>query len=117
MTAAAGLSGLWAGVLAATGGASPEPAEVVDTPPPELVTPGTIGFLVTFGVAVALVFLVRDMNRRVRRIRVRAERADEQLRAAEARASGAPGVATADGERPDRPDRSDDADEDPGPPR
>lgn len=60
---------------------SPEPAEVVRTPPPELVTPGTLGFLVTFGVAVALVFLVRDMVRRNRGLVVRAERRDAELRA------------------------------------
>lgn len=60
---------------------SPEPAELVQTPPPELVTPGTIGFLVTFGVAVALVLLVRDMVRRNRGLVVRAERRDAELRA------------------------------------
>lgn len=60
---------------------SPEPGVVLpDTPPDELVTPGTIGFVVTFLVAVALVLLVRDMNRRVRRVRVRSDLADAQLR-------------------------------------
>lgn len=58
---------------------SPGAGQVVDTPPPELITPGTIGFLVTFLVAVAFVFLVRDMARRVRRIRVRAERERTEL--------------------------------------
>lgn len=56
--------------------ATPVPAEPVDTPPEELITPGTVGFLVTFAVAVALFLLVRDMNRRVQRIQVRGERAD-----------------------------------------
>ena len=55
--------------------ATPVPTGQVEAPPEELVTPGTIGFLVTFAVAVALVFLVRDMNRRVQRIQVRGERA------------------------------------------
>jgi hypothetical protein len=64
---------------------SPEPGQVVDTPPPELITPGTVGFLVTFAVAVAFVFLVRDMARRVRRINVRA---DVRLREQEGVADG-----------------------------
>ena len=68
--------------------ATPEPAEVVRTPDPELVTPGTVGFLVTFFVAVALVLLVLDMVRRNRRVGVRAARRDEELRAQEADGSG-----------------------------
>jgi large-conductance mechanosensitive channel len=38
-----------------------------------LVTPGVVGFIVTFLIAVATVFLVLDMVRRVRRVRYRAE--------------------------------------------
>ncbi len=98
--------------------ATPEPAEIVpDTPPDELVTPGTIGFLVTFGVAVALVLLVRDMNRRVRRVRVRSDLADAQLRdelaeeaEREAAAGGAPEAPGAG-----RPGPSGPADPDDGP--
>lgn len=48
----------------------------LDEPPDEVVTPGTIGFVVTFFVAVAVVLLVRDMTRRVRRLRRRAEERD-----------------------------------------
>jgi hypothetical protein len=36
-------------------------------------SPGTIGFLVTFGVATLAVLLIFDMNRRVRRTRYRSE--------------------------------------------
>jgi hypothetical protein len=43
-----------------------------------LVTPGVVGFVVTFLIAVATVFLVLDMVRRVRRVRYRAE-IQEQL--------------------------------------
>ena len=75
---------------------SPEPAEVVDTPEPELVTPGTIGFLVTFGVAVALVFLIRDMVRRVRHVEFESERREAAQRAEE-------GTGTAEGEPEGRP--------------
>ena len=40
---------------------------------PNSVTPGVIGFLATFLVIVAVVLLVRDMVRRIRRIQYRAE--------------------------------------------
>lgn len=47
------------------------------SPPPEFdpdtVTPGVIGFVITFLVAAATVLLVLDMTRRIRRIRYRAE--------------------------------------------
>ncbi|GAA2001622.1 hypothetical protein [Brevibacterium samyangense] len=43
--------------------------EGVTPPDPELVTPGTLGFLVTFFIVVVVVFLIRDAFKRVRRIR------------------------------------------------
>jgi large-conductance mechanosensitive channel len=49
---------------------SPIPAFEGDV---NLVTPGVVGFIVTFLIAVATVFLVVDMVRRVRRVRYRAE--------------------------------------------
>jgi flagellar biosynthesis/type III secretory pathway M-ring protein FliF/YscJ len=44
-----------------------------DPPPfdPNTVTPGIVGFLATFGVAVVVVLLVIDMVRRVRRVNLR----------------------------------------------
>lgn len=52
---------------------------------PESVTPGVIGFAATAVVAIAVCFLLFDMNRRVRRVRyreeVRAEIAAEQAAA------------------------------------
>jgi hypothetical protein len=39
----------------------------------DVVTPGWIGFAVTFLVAVATVLLIVDMTRRIRRLRYRAE--------------------------------------------
>lgn len=89
------------------GAVSPAPAGVV-TPPEELITPGTIGFLATFAVAVALFFLVRDMNRRVRRIQVRGERSDGRRLAdggGDGGAEGGDGV-PGDPHRPDDPGRS-----------
>jgi preprotein translocase subunit Sec61beta len=46
------------------------PAIEVD---PNSVTPGVIGFVVTFAVMIAVVLLVLDMVRRVRRVRYRSE--------------------------------------------
>jgi Na+-transporting methylmalonyl-CoA/oxaloacetate decarboxylase gamma subunit len=50
---------------------------------PNSVTPGVIGFLVTFVFIVLIVLLVRDMVRRVRRTQYRAE-VNERLDAEEA---------------------------------
>ena len=49
------------------------PAIEVD---PNSVTPGVIGFVMTFGVMIAVLVLVIDMVRRVRRVRYRQEIAD-----------------------------------------
>jgi hypothetical protein len=49
------------------------PAIEVD---PNSVTPGFIGFVMTFGVMIAVLLLVIDMVRRVRRVRYRQEIAD-----------------------------------------
>ncbi|WP_374946628.1 hypothetical protein [Agreia sp.] len=45
---------------------------------PDTVTPGFIGFLATFGVAVIVILLVIDMVRRVRRVNYR-EQVRQQL--------------------------------------
>ncbi|MFI7743492.1 hypothetical protein [Kocuria rhizosphaericola] len=63
---------------------------------PSQVTPGVLGFLMTLLLAVAVIFLVRDFNRRNRRLRYRAEYAER--RAAEERVGG---YADADGARTD----------------
>ncbi len=60
--------------------------EVTPTPTPlpvineDMVTPGVVGFLVTFLIAAATVLLIIDMTRRIRRVRYRAE-VQEQLKA------------------------------------
>ncbi|MCF8525559.1 MAG: hypothetical protein K9G10_03950 [Rhodoluna sp.] len=36
-------------------------------------SPGVVGFLATFGVAAAVIFIIFDMTRRIRRVRYRAE--------------------------------------------
>lgn len=53
---------------------------------PSQVTPGMLGFLMTLLLAVAVIFLMRDFNRRNRRLRYRAEYAER--RAAEERREG-----------------------------
>jgi len=57
-----------------------------------LVTPGVIGFAITFLVAAATVLLLVDMTRRVRRVRYRAEVNDKLD--AEQRGETAPATAT-----------------------
>ncbi|WP_106814374.1 hypothetical protein [Microbacterium timonense] len=63
---------------------TPTPTPAVD---PDLVTPGVVGFLFTALIAIAVIFLVWDMMRRIRRGRVRAdiqEELDAQEQAARA---------------------------------
>ena len=51
-------------------------ATTTPTPPPfdeESVTPGWIGFAFIFAIALATVFLIIDMTRRIRRVRYRSE--------------------------------------------
>ena len=46
------------------------------TPTPfdeNLVTPGVVGFIVTFGLIVATILILIDMNRRTRRVNYKAE--------------------------------------------
>ena len=54
------------------------PASTPDggTPDPDLVTPGTIGFLATLAVVILTIFLIRDALRRVRRVRARSGASD-----------------------------------------
>jgi hypothetical protein len=66
----------------------------VPTPPAfqgdaDLVTPGVIGFVITFAVAALTVLLVIDMVRRIRRVRYRAE-VQEQIAAETAAAQQPP---------------------------
>jgi hypothetical protein len=58
---------------------SPSPSSAY-TGDENLITPGVIGFAVTFLIALATVFLLIDMSRRMRRVRYRSE-IREQLEA------------------------------------
>lgn len=37
------------------------------------ITPGVLGFIFTFGIVIIMVFLIRDMVKRIRRVRYRAQ--------------------------------------------
>lgn len=74
-------------------------------PSDDSVTPGVVGFVVTFFVAVAAVLLALDMVRRIRRVRYRAEIA-EKLDAEQAdRAHGRDVDGSPRGDDPDAPTR------------
>ncbi|CAB4607107.1 unannotated protein [freshwater metagenome] len=66
--------------------ASPSPSPSTD-PANTFYSPGTIGFIATFGMALGATLLIFDLVRRVRRVRYRAE-IQEKLDA-EAAGSGA----------------------------
>jgi len=61
--------------------ANPQPTPTIEVDP-DLVTPGPWGFAIIVLIALAVIFLVWDMMRRIRRGRVRAD-LDEQLAAEE----------------------------------
>ena len=54
------------------------PAKSVDLDDPNSVSPGILGFLAFFLLAVALYFLVRNMNGHLRRVRYRQEALDKE---------------------------------------
>lgn len=73
---------------------TPTPTAPVD---PDLVTPGVVGFVITALIAVAVIFLVWDMMRRIRRGRVRAdiqEQLDAEAQAAQDEQAGRAVLAT-----------------------
>ena len=89
--------------LAHAATATPTPVQTVD---PTLVSPGPAGFVVIALLAVAVVALVWDMMRRIRRGRVRAD-INEELRAEEQAAAAveATEVDDQDIERDENPPR------------
>jgi hypothetical protein len=77
------------------------PAKSIDLDDPNSVSPGILGFLAFFLLAVALYLLVRNMNGHLRRVRYRQEalEAEEAKAKAEAEAAADPG----DGPAPTAP--------------
>ena len=60
------------------------------------ITPGLLGFLATLFLALCVVFLIRDMVKRIRRVRYRSQAAEAQQAAAVEGAVAVPTVGTAD---------------------
>jgi hypothetical protein len=83
----------------------------------DLVTPGVVGFIVTFLVALTTVFLIVDMTRRVRRTRYRGEVRERLEAEAAAAAAGQPARADGDPAFPDGDATSPDGTPDAGPDR
>lgn len=97
-------------------GSSPLPFD------PDMVTPGVIGFLATVAVAVVVMLLMWDFNRRVRRINDRAEIKERialevaEREAAERAAAGQPEAVAGEVAAPDpAPDEQRDAAQPRGP--
>ncbi|MFF1574071.1 hypothetical protein ACFVWR_15115 [Leifsonia sp. NPDC058292] len=83
--------------------ATPSPTPAPGAPKDDQVTPGYVGFIVTFLLAVVVVLLVIDMVRRIRRVRYRAEiaeklDAEQQLRRGDEPGADDPGAGTDDGD-------------------
>lgn len=81
----------------------------VTGPAPEDVTPGLTGFLVTFGLALAVILLMRSFTTHLRRVNFNVRKAELEERLAEedaARAAdlGEPDADGGDGVDPDRRD-------------
>lgn len=55
----------------------PTPAEDPDRPTDELIGPGIAGFVAIFVLSAAVILLIRDMNRRVQRMRYRQSAREE----------------------------------------
>ncbi|HEY9306483.1 MAG TPA: hypothetical protein VIP82_01635 [Microbacterium sp.] len=93
-------------LLSAAATPTPTPSQV----DPDIVTPGVVGFVVTAFIAIAVILLVWDMMRRIRRGRVRAD-IQEELDAEEqaARATEATEVDDESIDPADDENRGDDA--------
>ena len=60
-------------LLAATDPAIPSQPGLRPGLTEDQITPGLLGFVMTFGIVVVMVFLIRDMVKRIRRVRYRAQ--------------------------------------------
>lgn len=82
---------------------TPAPGEIVidDT----WYSPGVVGFIATFGVAAAAVFIVFDLVRRIRRVRYRAEISERLDSEQSTPNASSPQTKLARPEPPKKPDR------------
>jgi hypothetical protein len=85
--------------LAATTTPSGDPTLRPDLDPAS-VTPGTLGFLATLFMVVVVIFLIRDMVKRIRRVRYAAEVAQSRAQRGDSRTRGVPPAAGGTGDEP-----------------
>ncbi|WP_263118045.1 hypothetical protein [Cellulomonas sp. RIT-PI-Y] len=97
---AATLHGAWLQVWAEVG-PSPSPS-VQEIPPADQTSPGLIGFLVTFGVAIAVMLLGYSLVRKLRRVERRGRQLEAEERAAAEAARQESSGGPADGARGER---------------
>jgi uncharacterized membrane protein YgcG len=83
--------------LAATTTPSGDPTLRPDLDPAS-VTPGTLGFLATLFMVVVVIFLIRDMVKRIRRVRYAAEVAQSRAQRGDSRTRGVPPAAGGTGD-------------------
>jgi hypothetical protein len=99
---AATLHGAWLQVWAEVG-PSPSPSpSVQEIPPADQTSPGLIGFLVTFGVAIAVMLLGYSLVRKLRRVERRGRQLEAEERAAAESARQESSGGPADGARGER---------------
>lgn len=69
------MTGEWASAVgtAVAGTSTPRPSLPAQAPDPDSVTPGVLGFLVVFVLAIATWLLMRNLTSRLRRMRYREE--------------------------------------------
>lgn len=81
--------------------ATPSPIPSDKVPDASKVSPGLPGFIMIFLLAVAVIILARSMNKRIRRVKLRAEEQElEEMAAADEERNQTPGDGSA-GEEPD----------------
>lgn len=86
------LGGLLALTTATPEPVNPSPSPTAPAFDPNDVTPGTIGFVVTFAMVIVVIFLLRDLSKRIRRINLKGEEAERLAAEAATRAASAKGA-------------------------
>jgi hypothetical protein len=105
VSGSAGTGGPAAGTTVALAGPTPA-VDDPGRPPDELIGPGIAGFVAIFLLAAAVILLIRDMNRRVRRLRHREAARPEATGDRSDRPDAAPEGGAAAREAGDGADRS-----------
>lgn len=88
------LGGFVALVAATPKPVGPSPSPNAPSFDPNDVTPGTIGFVVTFAMVIVVIFLLRDFSKRVRRITIKGEEMERSAAEVASKAAAATGAAS-----------------------